>query len=107
MRVYIWAVEGIYQGLHGIESTEVHEVNTIEEANEIARLNAYELVESFGLEEEYEEYGDDGFEPEYMWNIYKIREEFNNISTRELDELCCRLGDELFREEYCGEELFG
>ena len=34
MRVYIYATEGTYQGLHGIYNCQVVDVNDIEEAND-------------------------------------------------------------------------
>ena len=114
MLVYVYAYEGHYQGLHGVEDMCVMEVSdnlekAKKEINEWGHEASNELIYSFGLEEEY--FGDyDGREideDEWYdatcdcgWYAYKIREDVN-LSERELDELCCQLGDELFRKEYC------
>lgn len=45
MRVYIYATEGTYQGLHGIYNCQV---NDIEEANDYGYEMAYNVAESFG-----------------------------------------------------------
>ena len=55
MQVYIYATEGIYQGLHGINWCGVVDVDSIEEANEWGYENAIDLISSYGLEREYEE----------------------------------------------------
>ena len=114
MLIYVYAYEGHYQGLHGVENMCVMEVSNDlgkakAEINEWGHEASNELIYSFGLEEEY--FGDyDGREideDEWYdatcdcgWYAYKIREDVN-LSERELDELCCQLGDELFRKEYC------
>ena len=54
MRVYIYATEGIYQGLHGIYNCQVVDVNDIEEANDYGYEMAYNVAESFGLNDEDE-----------------------------------------------------
>ena len=50
MQVYIYATEGIYQGLHGINWCGVVNVDSIEEANEWGYENAIDLISSYGLE---------------------------------------------------------
>ena len=112
MLVYVYAYEGHYQGSHGIEDMCVMEVSdnlekAEKEINEWGFEASHELIYSFGLEEEYFEDYNDISEEEWLdatydcgWYAYKIREDVN-LSERELDELCCQLGDELFRKEYC------
>lgn len=102
MLVYIYATEGIYQGLHGINACGVYEVSSIEDANEIGREMAEDLIYSFGLEEEYE---DSDIEEDLYWAIHKIKEGTGKTE-HELDVLCSHLGDHLFVEKYCEEEAY-
>ena len=106
MRVFIYATEGIYQGLHGISNQCVVEIKDTKEADEIGQEMAENLVEEYGLEDEY--YGDEDddeymFDPEFNWNIYKIRDDVTE-SIEELDNIAYREGYETFIEEYCEEE---
>ena len=41
----------------------------------------------------------------YIWYIYPIKADVE-LSIEELDRLCSTLGDELFREEYCEDEMW-
>lgn len=102
MLVYIYATEGMYQGLHGIHACGVYEVSDIEEANDIGREMAEDLIYSFGLEEEYE---DCDIEAELCWAIHPIKEGTGK-TRHELDVLCSRMGDNSFVEEYCDEEVY-
>ena len=109
MRVFCYAYEGMYQGLHGIESLCVQEVNSIEEINEWGRIESEELIYSYGLEDEYKDHDwlneeesiDTG---ECGWYAYYIRDDVE-LSVNELDKECCNLGAELFIEEYCGKRV--
>ena len=115
MLVYIYAYEGHYQGLHGVENMCVMEVSdnlekAKKEINEWGHEASYELIYSFGLEEEYFEDYDEVSEEEWLdatcdcgWYAYKIRKDVD-LSKKELDKLCCQLGAELFIAEYCEEE---
>ena len=117
MKVFIYATEGMYQGLHGIEGMCVTEINSIDEGNAIGKEMAYDLITSFGLEDEYamsqsdydEESGEfpewNGEAEELYWNIYEIKDEYKDMETRELDSIVCNLGHESFIKEYCGKEL--
>ena len=124
MKVFIYATEGMYQGLHGIEDMCVTEINSIHEGNAIGKEMAYDLITSFGLEDEYamledeyamsqsdydEESGEfpewNGEAEELYWNIYEIKDEYKDIETSELDSIACNLGHESFIKEYCGKEL--
>ena len=100
MQVYIYATEGIYQGLHGINWCGVVDVDSIEEANEWGYENAIDLISSYGLEREYEE---SEMEEEVYWEVHKIRSDIQ-MTTRELDEIAARYDRETFIEEYCEEE---
>lgn len=99
MRVYIYATEGTYQGLHGVYSCQVVDVGDIEEANEYGYEMAFNVAESYGLTDEDEE-----VEQEYNWIIYSIKDSVEK-TTDELDEICVRMGFETFVDEYCNERL--
>lgn len=101
MKVFIYAIEGIYQGLHGISNQCVIEIDNLEEAKMTGEEMAEELVESFGLEDEY--YNEEGFDPEFDYFIYKIRDDIT-LSARELDEICAYEDWKSFVEEYCDKE---
>ena len=100
MQVYIYATEGIYQGLHGINLCGVVDVDSIEEANEWGYENAIDLISSYGLEREYE---DSEMEEEVYWEVHKIRSDIQ-MTTKELDEIAARYDRDTFIEEYCEEE---
>lgn len=99
MRVYIYATEGTYQGLHGVYSCQVVDVGDIEEANEYGYEMAFNVAESYGLTDEDEE-----VEQEYNWIIYSIKDSVEK-TTDELDEICVRMGFETFVDEYCDKRL--
>ena len=110
MKVFIYATEGIYRGLHGISNQCVIEIDNLEEAKMTGEEMAEELVESFGLEDEYyEDFDENGYsddyciDPEFDYFIYKIRDDIA-LSTRELDEICAREDWESFVEKYCEKE---
>ena len=100
MKVFIYATEGLYQGLHGIEAFEVTEVGNLKEAECYAEEMAQNLIDDYGLEEEYEE-----FEPEFNYSIYAIADEYLGVSTADLNDIAGREGHEDFIRDYCGEEL--
>lgn len=113
MLIACQAWEGMYQGLHGIESLAVLEVKDIEDArdqlNDWGRLESEELIYSYGLENEYlsnfdveDEY--DITESNYYcdrgWRGYAIKPGMFS-SQYEADHELCRLGFDVFKEEYC------
>lgn len=100
MQVYIYATEGIYQRLHGINWCGVVDVDSIEEANEWGYENAIDLISSYCLEREYE---DSEMEEEVYWEVYKIRSDIQ-MTTKELDEITAYHDRDTFIEEYCEEE---
>lgn len=105
MRVFIYACEDMYHGLHGVEDMGVVEVSSIEEANDLGREMSEGVLESFDMENEYEDegnwYNDIGEALE--WYVYPIDEEkAKGLSTEELDRLASREGHEFFVEGYCG-----
>lgn len=107
MKVYIYACESSYQGLHGIESSCVCDVRSIDEANEIGHEMSMEVFEDFIDEEEFvDENGEIDYDlvnEELCWEIWKIKDEFINIEN--LDEISYNLGRNSFVEKYCEEML--
>lgn len=108
MKVYIYASMSSYEGLHGIESSCVCDVRSIDEANEIGHEMSLEVFESFTDEEEYEayinEYGEIDYDlvnEELYWEVWKIEDAFVNIEN--LDEISYELGRNEFIEKYCEE----
>ena len=108
MRVSIYACEDMYHGLHGIEDIGVVEVATIQEADDWGREMSEGVLESFGMEDEYEDegnwYNDIGEALE--WYVYHINEDVaKDISTEELDRIANSLGREVFIKEFCNGEV--
>jgi len=106
MKVFIYATEGIYQGLHGIYNQKVLEVKNIEEADWAGVEMSNSLIEEYGLEDDY--YDEDGeyyVEPDFNYLIYAIADEYASMSDKELTNIAYNMGYEDFIDKYCGEEL--
>ena len=104
MLVAYRVVEGRYQGLHGIEDIGLFELSgnlsvaeIVRECNEYCSPMVLDLIDSYGLQEdeEDEECYDGGW-----WVCYKVRDDVK-LSEKELDELLCSWGFEMFADEYC------
>lgn len=112
MKVFIYACEGRYGGLHGIEDYIVEEFDNdyLEiyldkdgklHEGEFDRLiwndwiseMSYELTERYGLSDDDIDYGVDGY-----W--VKIKDDIQ-LSTFELNKEAARLGPNLFKKTYC------
>ena len=119
MLVYVYAYEGMYQGLHGIYESDVLEVsdNDTEAMNEINEWGAEasdELISSYGLEDEYlaeiedfeEEEDYDITDTNYYcnrgWLAYKVRKDVN-LSFEELRQEAGQHDLDGFIELYCEE----
>jgi hypothetical protein len=109
--VFIYACEQMYGGMHGIESVQVANVDTLEDANEIGRDMSYQVIYDY-CENEYEDMAvdeevdvDNVIQDGLSWEVYKIKEGIC-ISVEELDNICCELGREGFIEEYCEKEMW-
>lgn len=121
MLVFIYATEGMYQGLHGINWQDVVEVSddlekAIDEINEYGDYESDQLIYSFGLEDEYLEgfdeedieegengIGDSYYYSDRSWSAWKIRDDVK-LSLDELRGEAGRHDDESFVEMYCEEE---
>lgn len=121
MRVFIYACDNIYGGLHGMEDFGVYEVSSVEEANDIGREMSYGVIDSYSdigdtLEEnarEAVELYDFGFDEAYAdemaadlsWYCRKIDEEkARGLSTEGLNDIAAKEGADYFCDNYCGEE---
>ena len=107
MKVYIYAYESSYGGLHGIEKSCVCDVRSINEANEIGHEMSMEVFEDFIDEEEYiDENGEIDYDlvnDRLCWEIWRIKDDF--INTEDLDEISYNLNIYIFIKKYCEEIL--
>ena len=108
MRVFIYACEDTYQGLHGICDMRVVDVSSLDEANEYGMEMSGDVIDSFDtlgdFEEELDEDElDEAFMQSRLWYVYPIDEEkAKDLSTEELDKLAAEWGEDYFIEKYCG-----
>ena len=119
MRVFIYACENIYGGLHGMGSAEMTEVDTIEEAEEIGHEMSYDVIYSYheitksfeedaeaeGLDpesDEYAEYMDECVEEDICYEVYLIADDVT-LTKQELNDEIYNLGKEEFIKKYCKE----
>lgn len=100
MRFVIYAYESTYDGLHGIYDICVTEINSFDEADDIGKTMAYEIIDSYSClftNDEDEEY--EATSPE--WEYARILPKWDNIPTEELDAEAAELGYEEFVNKYC------
>ena len=98
MKVYIYAYEGQYGGLHGMYDQDIVEVKDITEANEIGRDMSEQVIEAYDL-------WDDDFENELCWEAYSIANEYIDLPDEELIAIAVNEGHEYFVENYCDNEI--
>ena len=98
MKVFIYAYENTYGGMHGINTLAVYDVSTLVEADEIGFDMAKEVTESYDC---FDEMDNEELLENCCWDVYVIKDEFQSIPTGELDTLCCDLGCDLFTDKYC------
>ena len=105
MRFVIYAYESTYGGLHGIYDICVIEINSLDEADDIGKAMAYEVINSYSdlFTSEEEDCDEDGeyecTSPE--WEYARILPKWDNIPTAELDAEAAELGYEEFVNKYC------
>ena len=92
MKVFIYAYEQNYSGLHGINDMCVCDVDSLNEIDEIGSCMAQEVADSYSY------LFDDDIS--LCWESYKIKDNVA-LSINELDKICNKLGYKLFIEEYC------
>lgn len=105
MLFVIHAFETMYQGMHGIEEMGVFDLPNFKVANLFAQDMSMEVIESYGLEEEYDEdmsIEDIDLSEFTDWTIWKIKDEYSNMDISELDHMCCE-DLESFVEKYAEE----
>ena len=100
MKLFCYVYEDEYEGLHGIETLFVDDFSSLELAVEACHESGEYLVDSFFSPEEDED--EESFRERHgiEYNIYKIKDEVD-LTTDQLDCLCCKCGKESFIEEYC------
>lgn len=98
MKVFIYAYENTYGGMHGINTLAIADVSTLAEADEIGCYMAQEVTESYDC---FDDISDEELLESLCWDIYVIKDEFQSMSIEELDTLCCNLGCDLFTDKYC------
>lgn len=98
MKVFIYAYEDTYGGMYGINALAVYDVSTLAEADEIGFGMAQEVIESYDC---FDEINDEELLENCCWDVYVIKDEFQSMSTKELDTLCCDLDYDSFTDKYC------
>lgn len=110
MVVYIYSDEAIYGGLYGMSDCGVYEVNNLEEANEIGREQAYDVVESYSSISDSYDYNDDddmeALDESLQWVIWTIKPEAQlKLGIDGLMKESARLDRNSFVDMYCGERI--
>lgn len=116
-RYFVYACEQMYGGYHGMNNFGVFEFDDSITEEEIYRdyvcemsfevMNSYEeITENLVNQDDYDNEDEywEAYE-EAMWEnvdgyVAKIKDNVT-LSTKELDKLCCELGEEEFRDRYC------
>ena len=122
MRIFIYACESFYGGLHGIEDFCIEELETYNE-NLISGIGielSLDVIENyinvnedyldcdgaedFDSEEEYLEAYHEAVDEHIEWYAYKIKDEFNDMTIKELEGIAARItGPQSFIKKYCEE----
>ena len=109
MIVYIYSDELMYCGANGMYDCGVYDVDNIDEANEIGRELAYDVVENYNcLSEEYGYDDEDmeALEESLQWIIWPIAPEAQmKMSIDDLMKESARLDRDSFVDMYCGERI--
>lgn len=108
MRVYIYAMENTYCGLHGMYNVAVEEVDdkrAVEQVNEIGKEMSNDVMVSYDSHFQDLVEDEDAWEENLCWGCYKIRDDVI-LTTEELDIEACDYGDcfSEFIEKYCEPE---
>lgn len=122
MKIFIYACENFYGGLHGIEDFCVEELETYDKklVRDIGIELSQDVIENyinvdrdyldccgpedFDSEEDYWEAYNEAVGEHSEWYAYKIKDEFDNMTIKELEEIATRItGPQSFIKEYCEE----
>lgn len=100
MRVFIYACESIYGGLHGMYNQVVTDVYDLNEADNLGREMAWEVIDSYDC---FDDYSEEELRESLEWYVSPIKAEIT-LSDEELDEIAYDIGYEEFEEKYCERE---
>lgn len=104
MKVYIYVDESIFCGLYGIYDVCVTEVDNLKEAHEISMEMGEELYDTYGYIFSNSDYDE---EERYINTcIWTIKDEYQNVSVKELDSICAESDYKNFIKDYCEECLY-
>ena len=122
MKIFIYACENFYGGLHGIEDYHIDEFETYNERiiSNIGFDLSQDVIENyinvdedyldcngaedFDSEDDYYEAYGEAVNEHIEWYAYKIKDEFNNIPIKDLEEIVATVtGPQSFIKEYCEE----
>ena len=124
MRIFIYACESFYGGLHGIEDFcieefEAYNKNPIDNIANIGIALSQNIIENyinvdedyldcngpedFDSEENYWEAYNSAVSEHSEWYAYIIKDEFNNMTIEELEGIAASTGPQSFIKEYCEE----
>ena len=122
MKIFIYACENFYGGLHGIEDYYIDEFETYNRRiiSDIGMKLSQDVIEKYiNVDEDYLDYnGAEDFDSEddyyeayseavnehIEWYDYKIKDEFNDIPIKDLEEIAARItGPQSFIKKYCEE----
>ena len=122
MKIFIYACENFYGGLHGIEDYYIDEFETYNRRiiSDIGMKLSQDVIEKYiNVDEDYLDYnGAEDFDSEddyyeayseavnehIEWYDYKIKDEFNDIPIKDLEEIVATVtGPQSFIKEYCEE----
>ena len=124
MRIFIYACESCYSGLHGIEDFcieefEIYNKNPIWAIRNIGMELSHNVIENyinvnedylncngaedFDSEENYWEAYNYAISEHIEWYAYKIKDEFNDMTIKDLEEIAASTGPQSFIKKYCEE----
>ena len=122
MKIFIYACENFYGGLHGIEDYYIDEFETYNEriVTNIGIDMSQDVIENyinvdedyldcngaedFDSEDDYYEAYNEAVNEHIEWYAYKIKDEFNDIPIKDLDKIVATVtGPQSFIKKYCEE----
>ena len=122
MKIFIYACENFYGGLHGIEDYYIDEFETYNGRiiSNIGTELSQDVIENyinvdedyldcngaedFDSEDDYWEAYSEAVNEHIEWNAYKIKDEFDNMTIKELEEIAATVTEpQSFIKEYCEE----
>ena len=111
MKVLIHAMEEMYQGLHGIESSIFIEVKDRKEASMIASDMSREVIEDYTMNTITEIAEEEGYDIDELidenlcYYIYEVNDKGNSMSIEKLNNLLYTEGVEYMIDNYTKGEI--